>query len=56
MEIVGNSIGGSRAIEVARLVPERVRMIVLVGTKPGTIGLRSSRRTEIRRSLNGRER
>jgi pimeloyl-ACP methyl ester carboxylesterase len=35
MEIVGNSIGGSCAIEVARLAPERVRLIVLVGTKPG---------------------
>ena len=35
MVIVGNSIGGSCAIEVARLAPERVRVIVLAGAKPG---------------------
>ena len=33
--VVGNSIGGSCAIEVARLAPERVRLIVLVGAKAG---------------------
>ena len=33
--VVGNSVGGSCAIEVARLAPERVRLIVLVGAKPG---------------------
>ena len=33
--VVGNSVGGSCAIEIARLVPERVRVLVLVGTKAG---------------------
>lgn len=33
--VVGNSIGGSCAIGVARLAPERVRLIVLVGAKTG---------------------
>lgn len=33
--VVGNSIGGSCAIEIARLAPERVRHLVLMGTKAG---------------------
>jgi pimeloyl-ACP methyl ester carboxylesterase len=33
--VVGNSVGGSCAIEVARLAPERVAAIVLVGAKAG---------------------
>jgi pimeloyl-ACP methyl ester carboxylesterase len=33
--LVGNSVGGSCAIEMARLAPHRVRLIVLVGAKPG---------------------
>jgi pimeloyl-ACP methyl ester carboxylesterase len=33
--VVGNSIGGSCAIEVAYRVPERVKLIVLIGSKPG---------------------
>ena len=33
--VVGNSVGGSCAIEVARLAPQRVRMLVLIGAKPG---------------------
>ncbi len=33
--LVGNSVGGSCAIEVARLVPERVALLALIGTKPG---------------------
>lgn len=31
--VVGNSIGGSCAIEVARLAPERVKLLVLIGAK-----------------------
>jgi pimeloyl-ACP methyl ester carboxylesterase len=33
--LVGNSVGGSCAIEVARLVPDRVRSMVLIGAKAG---------------------
>lgn len=33
--VVGNSIGGSCAIEVARLAPDRVRALVLCGAKAG---------------------
>ena len=33
--VVGNSVGGSCAIEVARLAPERVAAMVLVGAKAG---------------------
>ena len=33
--VVGNSVGGSCALEVARLAPERVAAIVLVGAKAG---------------------
>ncbi|HSK21622.1 MAG TPA: alpha/beta hydrolase [Egicoccus sp.] len=33
--IVGNSIGGSCAIEVARLAPTKVKALVLCGVKPG---------------------
>ncbi len=33
--VVGTSIGGSCAIEVARLAPARVAALVLTGTKPG---------------------
>lgn len=33
--VVGNSIGGSCAVEVASLAPERVRLLVLIGAKPG---------------------
>lgn len=33
--VVGNSIGGSCAIEVARLAPKKVKALVLVGAKPG---------------------
>lgn len=33
--IVGNSIGGSCAIEVARLAPKKVRALVLCGAKAG---------------------
>jgi pimeloyl-ACP methyl ester carboxylesterase len=33
--VVGNSIGGSCALEVAALVPERVRAMVLIGAKAG---------------------
>lgn len=35
MVLVGNSVGGSCAIEMARLAPERVRLLVLIGTKAG---------------------
>ena len=31
--VIGNSVGGSCALEVAALVPERVRAIVLIGAK-----------------------
>lgn len=33
--VVGNSIGGSCAIEVARLAPAKVKALVLCGSKPG---------------------
>lgn len=33
--VVGNSIGGSCAIEVARLAPSKVKALVLCGSKPG---------------------
>jgi len=33
--VVGNSVGGSCAIEIARLAPDRVRLLVLVGAKAG---------------------
>jgi pimeloyl-[acyl-carrier protein] methyl ester esterase len=33
--VVGCSVGGSCAIEVARLVPDRVKAVVLCGTKAG---------------------
>ena len=33
--VVGNSIGGSCAIEVARLAPTKVKALVLCGSKPG---------------------
>ena len=33
--VVGNSVGGSCAIEVARLAPTKVKALVLCGTKPG---------------------
>jgi pimeloyl-ACP methyl ester carboxylesterase len=33
--VVGNSVGGSCAVEVAVLAPERVRTLVLVGAKAG---------------------
>ncbi len=33
--VVGNSIGGSCAIEVARLAPRKVKALVLCGAKPG---------------------
>lgn len=33
--VVGNSVGGSCAIEMAHLAPDRVRALVLIGTKPG---------------------
>jgi pimeloyl-ACP methyl ester carboxylesterase len=33
--VIGNSIGGSCAIEMARLAPERVHLMVLMGAKPG---------------------
>jgi pimeloyl-ACP methyl ester carboxylesterase len=32
---VGNSVGGSCALEVAREAPDRVRLVVLIGTKVG---------------------
>jgi pimeloyl-ACP methyl ester carboxylesterase len=32
--VVGNSIGGSCAIEVAKLAPTKVKALVLLGTKP----------------------
>jgi pimeloyl-ACP methyl ester carboxylesterase len=35
MVLVGNSVGGSCAIEMARLAPERVRLLVLIGAKAG---------------------
>jgi pimeloyl-ACP methyl ester carboxylesterase len=35
MVLVGNSVGGSCAIEVARLAPGAVRHLVLIGAKPG---------------------
>jgi pimeloyl-ACP methyl ester carboxylesterase len=35
MTLVGNSVGGSCAIEVALLAPEKVRALVLSGTKAG---------------------
>ncbi len=33
--VVGCSVGGSTALEVARLAPDRVASMVLIGTKPG---------------------
>ena len=33
--VVGNSIGGSCAIEVARIAPAKVKALVLCGSKPG---------------------
>lgn len=33
--VVGNSVGGSCAIELARLAPDEVEALVLCGTKPG---------------------
>ena len=33
--VVGNSIGGSCAIQVARLAPTKVKALVISGTKPG---------------------
>lgn len=33
--VVGNSVGGSCALEMARQAPDRVRALVLVGTKAG---------------------
>lgn len=33
--VVGNSIGGSCAIEVARLAPAKIKALVLCGSKPG---------------------
>lgn len=33
--VVGNSIGGSCAVEVARLAPRKVEALVLCGSKPG---------------------
>lgn len=33
--VVGNSIGGSCAIEVARLAPAAVQHLILIGAKPG---------------------
>jgi pimeloyl-ACP methyl ester carboxylesterase len=35
LAVVGNSIGGSCAVEIARLAPDRVKLIVLIGAKPG---------------------
>jgi pimeloyl-ACP methyl ester carboxylesterase len=35
LDLVGNSVGGSCALEVACLAPDRVRSIVLVGAKAG---------------------
>ena len=35
MILVGNSVGGSCAVEVAQLAPERVRLLVLIGAKAG---------------------
>ena len=32
--VVGNSIGGSCAIEVARIAPTKVKALVLCGSKP----------------------
>lgn len=33
--VIGNSIGGSCAIEVARLAPRKIKTLVLCGAKPG---------------------
>lgn len=33
--VVGNSVGGSCALELARAAPDQVRGVVLVGAKPG---------------------
>ena len=33
--VVGNSVGGSCALEMARAAPERVRGVILIGTKIG---------------------
>jgi len=35
LTVVGNSVGGSCAIEIARLAPTQVRHLILIGTKPG---------------------
>jgi len=35
LDVVGCSVGGSCAVEVARLAPDRVRSLVLVGAKAG---------------------
>lgn len=33
--VVGNSVGGSCALEVARQAPDRIQAIVLIGAKAG---------------------
>ena len=33
--VVGNSVGGSCALEVARLAPDRVQLVVMIGAKAG---------------------
>jgi pimeloyl-ACP methyl ester carboxylesterase len=35
LAVVGNSVGGSCAVEIARLAPDRVKLVVLIGAKPG---------------------
>jgi pimeloyl-ACP methyl ester carboxylesterase len=35
LDLVGNSVGGSCALEVAALAPDRVRSIVMIGSKAG---------------------
>ncbi|MDP1794028.1 MAG: alpha/beta hydrolase [Acidimicrobiales bacterium] len=35
LDLVGNSVGGSCALEVAALAPDRVRSLVLIGAKAG---------------------
>jgi pimeloyl-ACP methyl ester carboxylesterase len=33
--VVGNSVGGSCALEMARQAPDRIESLILIGTKPG---------------------
>lgn len=51
--LVGNSVGGSCALEVARLAPDRVAAVVLVGAKAGHRPEPSARDSAIRDLTEG---